>query len=364
MLCRWYIVTQGWVVVPHPLKNGVSCMICLFLPSTCKRRGREREKVGKSVAQWQQEKGRDWWNVKFSSAEETGLALLPVIGLAPFPKSKPTTLYCHFLFFSLSLPLALSLTHIHQFPIQSTQSPAVPFLAPSRSSMLVELFLSHHSLSLYPGKADTGDSCSIGSCSWTHKLRKKPIEWMNESRPCADPQLYCPHFNKRLNSCSISHFHNPFLKCCPTVLGSEILDSVECKQHLQTSTGLRDWLIVFRKCCNHYDITVWCHHYTMVFPLYFSVSKKYAWIFSHMVTAIVLLFLLSENGPALCVYCYRCSTLPRWQCPLSWWVAEQWFCSPQQDFGRKGWQGQQNENQLHLMSYSAFLFRGHDSIWF
>lgn len=113
MLCRWYIVTQGWVVVPHPLKNGVSRMICLFLPSTCKRRGREREKEGKSVAQWQQEKGRDWWNVKFSSAEETGLALLPVIGLAPFPKSKPTTLYCHFLFFSLSPSLSLSLSHTH-----------------------------------------------------------------------------------------------------------------------------------------------------------------------------------------------------------------------------------------------------------
>lgn len=96
-------------------------------------------KDGESVEQ-QRETGRDWWNVKFSSAEETGLALLPVIGLAPFPKSKPTTLYCHFLFFSLSLLLAL--THIHQFPIQSTQSPAVPSLAPSRSSMLVELSFS------------------------------------------------------------------------------------------------------------------------------------------------------------------------------------------------------------------------------
>jgi len=80
---------------------------------SCKRRARERWKEGESIAQWQQEKGRDWWNVKFSSAEETGLALLPVIGLAPFPKSKPTTLYCHFLFLSLCLLLSLSLSHSH-----------------------------------------------------------------------------------------------------------------------------------------------------------------------------------------------------------------------------------------------------------
>lgn len=178
MLYRRYIVAQGWVVALHPLKNGVGCMICLFLPSTCMRRGREREKEGESVARQRREKGRDWWNVKFSSAEETGLALLPVIGLAPFPKSKPTTLYCRFLFFSPSLLLAL--THIHQFPIQSTQSPAVPSLALSRSSMLVELSFF---LSVYLGKADTDNSCSIGSCSWTHKLRKKPFEWINESRP-------------------------------------------------------------------------------------------------------------------------------------------------------------------------------------
>lgn len=244
MLCRWYIVTQGWVVVPHPLKNGVSRMICLFLPSTCKRRGREREKEGKSVAQWQQEKGRDWWNVKFSSAEETGLALLPVIGLAPFPKSKPTTLYCHFLFFSLSPSLSLSLSHTY------TNSPFnrhSPLLYPSLLQAEVPCWLSSFSLIILSlcilEKQIQATLAALALVAGHTSWGKKPIEWINESRPCADPQLYCPHFSKRLNSCSISHFHSPFLKCCPTVLGSEVLDSVECKQHLQTSTGLRDWLV-------------------------------------------------------------------------------------------------------------------------
>lgn len=237
MLCRWYIVAQGWVVVPRPLKNGVGCMICLFLPSTCKRRGREWEEEGESIAQWQQEKGRDWWNVKFSSAEETGLALLPVIGLAPFPKSKPTTL---FLSLPASCSLSLTLTHIHQFPIQSTESPAVLFP------------LSHHSLSLYPGKADTGTFSALalvaglvaGHTSWG----KSPLNELMKADPVlthGDIVLISAS-DCRLNSSSISHFYNPFLKSCPTGLGSEKLDIVECKQHLQPSTGLWDWLLVCR----------------------------------------------------------------------------------------------------------------------
>ncbi len=179
MLYRQYTVVQGWVVAPHPLKNGVSSVArsAYSCPPPATGGG---EKEGESVAQ-QREKGRDWWNVKFSSAEETGLALLPVIGLAPFPKSKPTTLYCHFLFFSASLLLAL--THIHQFPIQSTQSPAVPSIAPSRSSMLVELSLFLCILV----KQRQATLATFGSCSWTsswtHKLKKNPFEWINESRP-------------------------------------------------------------------------------------------------------------------------------------------------------------------------------------